>query len=181
LGDRFAQDKPLALAASICFEQSYSGVEGDSASSTELYALMSSLSRLPLQQGIAVTGSVNQLGRLQPIGGVNEKIEGFFSVCKARGMNGRQGVVIPVQNVKNLMLNKEVIAAVRERNFHIWAVSTIDEGIEILTGTPAGSLQTDGSWPEGTVNFLIDRRLREMAEAVRRFGRPEGKNENRDS
>ena len=169
-GERFAQDKPLAVAASICFEQSYGGVDGDSASSTELYGLLSSLSGLPIRQGIAVTGSVNQHGRIQPIGGVNEKIEGFYAVCKAFGLNGEQGVVIPVQNVKNLMLKPEVIAAVRDGRFHIWAVTTIDEGIEILTGVPAGERQVDGSWPEGSVNALVDQRLRQMAEALHKFG-----------
>ncbi len=174
-GDRFAQDKPLALAASICFEQSYGGVDGDSASSTELYGLLSSLSGLPIRQGIAVTGSVNQRGQLQPIGGVNEKIEGFYAVCKAKGLNSEQGVMIPVQNVKNLMLNKEVIDAVASGQFRIWAVSTVDEGIEILTGTPAGQRGEDGLWPEGTVNGLVDRRLKLMAESLRKFG--SGKNE----
>ncbi len=173
-GDRFAQDKPLALAASICFEQSYAGVEGDSASSTELYGLLSSLSGLPVRQGIAVTGSVNQRGQIQPIGGVNEKIEGFYTVCKAKGLNGEQGVMIPVQNVKNLMLNKEVIDAVASGQFRVWAVSTVDEGIEILTGVPAGERQEDGIWPEGTVNGLVDKRLRQMAESLRKFG--QGKN-----
>jgi predicted ATP-dependent protease len=168
-GDRFAQDKPLTLAASICFEQSYSGVEGDSASSTELYGLLSSLATLPVRQEIAVTGSVNQRGQIQPIGGVNEKVEGFYSVCKAKGLTGEQGVIIPAQNVKNLMLKDEVVAAVRDGQFHIWAVSTVDEGIEILTGVPAGSRQEDGAWPEGTVNFRVDKRLREMAEALRKF------------
>ncbi len=171
LGNRYAQDKPLALAASICFEQSYSGVEGDSASSTELYGLLSSLSQLPLRQGVAVTGSVNQRGQIQPIGGVNEKVEGFYTVCKAKGLTGEQGVIIPVQNVKNLMLKNEVIAAVREGRFHIWAVSTIDEGIEILTGIPAGERTEDGTWPEGTVNYRVDKRLWGMAEALRKFGK----------
>jgi lon-related putative ATP-dependent protease len=177
LGDRYAQDKPLSLAASICFEQSYSGVEGDSASSTELYGLMSSLSGFPIRQGIAVTGSVNQRGQIQPIGGVNEKIEGFYVVCKAKGLTGEQGVVIPVQNVENLMLKQEIIDAVQEGKFHIWAVATVDEGIEILTGTPAGERQEDGSWTEGTVNYGVDKRLRELAEALRKFGQGEGKNE----
>jgi len=174
-GDRFAQDKPLSLAASICFEQSYSGVEGDSASSTELYGLLSSLAALPVRQGIAVTGSVNQRGQIQPIGGVNEKVEGFYAVCKAKGLNGGQGVIIPAQNVKNLMLKEEVVDAVRDGKFHLWAVGSIDEGIEVLTGVPAGERQSDGSWPEGTVNFRVDRRLREMAEALRKF--VAGKNE----
>jgi len=174
-GERFAQDKPLAVAASICFEQSYSGVDGDSASSTELYGLLSSLSGLPIRQGVAVTGSVNQRGQIQPIGGVNEKIEGFYAVCKAFGLNGEQGVMIPVQNVKNLMLKPEVVEAVRAGRFHIWAVTTIDEGIEILTGVPAGERQADGTWPEGSVNARVDQRLRQMAEALRKFGA--GKNE----
>jgi len=170
-GERFAQDKPLTVAASICFEQSYGGVvDGDSASSTELYGLLSSLSGLPIRQGIAVTGSVNQRGQIQPIGGVNEKIEGFYAVCKAFGLNGEQGVMIPVQNVKNLMLKPEVITAVREGCFHIWAVTTIDEGIEILTGVPAGERQAGGSWPEGSINALVDQRLRQMAEALHKFG-----------
>lgn len=169
-GERFAQDKPLALAASIAFEQSYSGVEGDSASSTELYGLMSSLADLPIRQGIAVTGSVNQRGQVQPIGGVNEKIEGFFAACKAKGLTGEQGVLIPVQNVKNLMLREEVVEAVRGGRFHVWAVSTVDQGIEILTGVPAGERGPDGSWPEGSVNARIDRRLRDLADAARRFG-----------
>ncbi|MEJ2700139.1 MAG: ATP-dependent protease, partial [Desulfuromonadales bacterium] len=179
LGDRFAQDKPLSLAASICFEQSYAGVEGDSASSTELYGLLSSLAGAPLKQGIAVTGSVNQRGQVQPIGGANEKIEGFFTVCKAKGLTGSQGVIIPVQNVKNLMLKEEVIEAVRAGNFHVWAVGTVDEGIEILTGTPAGQRQEDGSWQEGTINFLVDQRLREMAESLRRFGSTKNNNDNK--
>lgn len=170
-GERFARDQPLALAASIAFEQSYGGIEGDSASSTELYALMSALAELPVRQGIAVTGSVNQHGQIQPIGGVNEKIEGFYSVCLVKGLNGDQGVIIPVQNVKNLMLRPEVIAAVQDGRFHVWAVATVDEGIEILTGVPAGMPMGDGAWPEGTVNGRVDRRLRQMAEAARRFGK----------
>lgn len=174
LGDRFAQDKPLALAASICFEQSYGGVEGDSASSTELYALLSCLADLPIQQGIAVTGSVNQRGQLQPIGGVNEKIEGFFALCQARGLSGEQGVIIPLPNVKNLMLQEPVIAAVNAGTFHVWAVATIDEGIEILTRTPAGARQADGRWPAGSVNARVDHRLRELAEAGRRYGEASG-------
>jgi lon-related putative ATP-dependent protease len=168
-GERFARDKPLALSASICFEQSYAGIEGDSASSTELYGLLSSLADLPIEQGIAVTGSVNQHGRVQPIGGVNEKIEGFYAVCKAKGLTDRQGVIIPAANRKNLMLKPEVIAAVEAGQFHIWSVTDIDQGIEILTGTPAGERREDGSWPEGTVNARVNRRLREMSEIVRNF------------
>ena len=168
-GERYARDKPLALSATICFEQSYGGIEGDSASSTELYGLLSSLADLPIDQGIAVTGSVNQHGMIQPIGGVNEKIEGFYAVCKAKGLSGRQGVIIPDVNRKNLMLNPEVIRAVEKKQFQIWSVTSIDQGIEILTGTPAGERQEDGSWPAGSVNERVDRRLREMTEIVRSF------------
>ena len=170
LGGKFAHDKPLSFSASICFEQNYEGVEGDSASSTELYALLSVLSGLPIRQGIAVTGSVNQLGKVQPIGGVNYKIEGFFAVCKAKGLTGEQGVMIPASNVRHLMLNDEVVAAVRDGRFHIWSVETIDQGIEILTGVPAGALQEDGSYPEGSVNSLVDRRLRQILEQMKKFG-----------
>lgn len=175
LADKYAQDKPLSLSARLVFEQSYSGVEGDSASSTELYALLSRLSGLPIKQGIAVTGSVNQKGEVQAIGGVNEKIEGFFEVCKAKGLTGEQGVIIPQSNVQNLMLKEEVLEAVAAGKFHIWPVTTVDEGIEILTGVKAGQRREDGTFEEGTVNDLVDRRLRELAEAMRKFGRPEEK------
>ncbi|MCC7353296.1 MAG: AAA family ATPase [Anaerolineae bacterium] len=176
LGGKYAQDKPLSLTASIAFEQSYEGVEGDSASSTELYALLSSLSGLPLQQGIAVTGSVNQQGEVQAIGGVNEKIEGFFDVCRsaADGLTDEQGVVIPAANIKNLMLREDVVAAVAEERFHIYPVHTIDEGIAILTGVPAGERDADGQYPEGTVNALVDARLRELAQWLKEFGRQNG-------
>ncbi|TWJ33395.1 Lon protease family protein [Geobacter argillaceus] len=170
LGGKFAYDKPLSFSASLCFEQNYEGVEGDSASSTELYALLSALSGVPIRQGIAVTGSVNQLGRVQPIGGVNYKIEGFYAVCKAKGLTGDQGVMIPKSNERHLMLSDEVVAAVREGRFHIWSVATIDEGIEILTGMPAGERKDDGSWPDQTVNGLVDRRLREMLKQMKKFG-----------
>ncbi len=168
-GQRYAQDKPLALSASIGFEQVYSGVEGDSASSTELYGLLSSLSGLPIKQGIAVTGSVNQHGLVQPIGGVNQKIEGFFAVCKSKGLTGEQGVIIPRSNQKSLMLKPEVVEAVAAGKFHVWSVATIDQGIEILTGVPAGEPDADGTWPEGTVNALVDRRLRKFAETAQSF------------
>ncbi len=171
LGYKYAQNKPLSLSASLCFEQSYEGVEGDSASSTELYAVLSSLSGLPVQQGVAVTGSVNQKGEVQPIGGVNEKIEGFFDICKAKGLTGRQGVIIPCQNMRNLMLREEVVDAVRQGQFHIYAVRTVDEGIEILAGVAPGEKAADGSYPEGTVNYLIDQRLSELAEGLRGFYR----------
>jgi len=174
LVEKYAQDKPLSLSARLVFEQSYSGVEGDSASSTELYALLSSLAELPIQQGIAVTGSVNQKGQVQAIGGVNEKIEGFFQVCKIKGLTGDQGVLIPESNVKNLMLREEVVEAVKEGRFHIWSVKTVDEGIEILTGMKAGKRNEDGTFGEGTVSCLVDRRLREFAETMTKFGRAGG-------
>ena len=154
LGEMFAQDIPLCLTASICFEQLYNGVDGDSASSTELYGLLSSLSEIPINQSIAVTGSVNQKGQIQPIGGVNEKIEGYFQVCKVRGLDGSHGVMIPIQNVDNLQLSDEIIQAVKDKKFHIYAVSTIEEGIEVLTGVPAGKKDKDGHFPAGTINYL---------------------------
>jgi len=169
LGWKYAQDKPLSLSASLCFEQSYEGVEGDSASSTELYAILSSLSGVPVKQGIAVTGSVNQMGEVQPIGGINHKIENFFQVCKAKGLTGEQGVLIPCKNVRNLMLREEVVDAVAQGRFHIYAVKTIDEGIEVLTGVEAGQRREDGSYPEGSINYLVDKRLKEMAESLKSF------------
>jgi lon-related putative ATP-dependent protease len=173
LGSKYAQERPLSVAASLCFEQSYDGIDGDSASSTEVYALLSSLSQIPIKQGIAVTGSVNQHGQVQPIGGVNQKIEGFFDVCKVRGFTGAQGVLIPSQNVQNLMLRRDVVNAVSEGKFHIYAVSTIDEGIEILTGVPAGEKSDQNIFPEGTVNYGVEKRLRELAEGLRNFGAAE--------
>jgi len=169
LGGKYAQQQPLSLNASLTFEQMYSEVDGDSASSTELYALLSELAGIPIEQSIAVTGSVNQKGEIQPIGGVNEKIEGYFAVCKALGLTGRQGVMIPVQNVPNLMLRPDVVEAVRQGKFHIWAVRTIDEGLEVLTGLPAGEPGADSRYPDGTVNALVSRHLGELAERLRRF------------
>ncbi len=163
LGEMFAQDMPLSLTASICFEQLYSGVDGDSASSTELYALLSSLSNIPINQAFAVTGSVNQKGEIQPIGGVNDKIEGFFQVCKMRGLDGSHSVIIPKQNVRNLNLSNEVVDAVKEGKFHIYAISTIDEGIELLTGVPSGSKDENGNFPAGTVNYLVYQKLKKYA------------------
>ena len=160
LGELFAQDIPLCLTASICFEQLYNGVDGDSASSTELYGLLSSLSGIPIKQSIAVTGSVNQKGQIQPIGGVNEKIEGFFQICKMRGLDGTHGVMIPVQNVNNLQLSDDVVEAVKNKQFHIYAISTIEEGIEVLTGVPAGKKDKDGKFPAGTVNYLVYEKLK---------------------
>ncbi|MDP6087926.1 MAG: ATP-binding protein, partial [Nitrospinota bacterium] len=174
MGGQYGRGRPMSLSASLCFEQSYEGVDGDSASSTELYALLSSLSGLPIRQGIAVTGSVNQHGVIQPIGGVNEKIEGFFRVCEERGLTGDQGVMIPQQNASNLMLDDDVIEAVRAGKFHIYSVSHVDEGIEILTGTPAGAPDEEGMFTEGSVHDRVDQRLHELAEGLREFGRPVG-------
>jgi predicted ATP-dependent protease len=170
LGARFAADRPFSLAATLVFEQSYGGVEGDSASSAELYALLSALSGLPLRQSLAVTGSVNQLGRVQAIGGVNEKIEGFFEVCKGRGLSGEQGVLIPASNARHLMLHEEVVEAVRQGRFRVWPVETVDQGIELLTGVAAGERGPDGRWPEGSVNALVAARLEALSEAARAFG-----------
>ena len=163
LGEMFAQDIPLSLTASICFEQLYNGVDGDSASSTELYGLLSSLSGIPINQSIAVTGSVNQKGQIQPIGGVNEKIEGFFQICKMRGLDGSHGVMIPIQNVDHLQLSDEIIEAVKNKEFHIYSVSTIEEGIEVLTGVPAGKKDKDGHFPVGTINYLVYEKLKKYA------------------
>ena len=171
LADKYAQDKPLSLAARLVFEQSYSGVEGDSASSTELYAILSALSGRPVQQGIAVTGSVNQKGEVQAIGGVNDKIEGFFAICKAKGLTGKQGVMIPQSNVSNLMLKDDVVQAVKAGQFHVWSVSTIDEGIEILTGFRAGKRQPDLGFEAGTINALVDERPKQLADRLAAFGR----------
>lgn len=164
IGEMFAQDIPLSLTASICFEQLYNGVDGDSASSTELYALLSSLSNVPINQSIAVTGSVNQKGEIQPIGGANEKIEGFYQICKMRGLDGSHGVMIPVQNIENLSLSDEIVNAVKKGDFHIYAVSSIEEGIEVLTGVPAGKKDKYGRFPAGTVNALAYEKLKKYAE-----------------
>ncbi|HWP95745.1 MAG TPA: ATP-binding protein [Syntrophomonadaceae bacterium] len=161
MGAQYAQDKPLSLSASLTFEQSYQGIEGDSASSAELYALLSAISGVPIGQGIAVTGSVNQNGEVQPIGGVNQKIEGYYRVCLQKGLDGSQGVIIPRQNLSHLMLSEEVVAAVKNRSFHIWAVEHIDEGIEILSGLPAGQREADGGFPSGSVHYLANKKLEE--------------------
>jgi len=171
LNGRYAHDKPLSLSARLVFEQSYSGVEGDSASSTELYALLSALSGKPIKQNLAVTGSVNQKGEVQAIGGVNEKIEGFYEVCKANELNSNQGVVIPASNVENLMLKEEVVEAIKTGKFHIYPVKTIDEGIEILTGVKAGERMVDGTYEEGTINYLVQKRVIEMAERIKEYPR----------
>jgi predicted ATP-dependent protease len=171
LGGKFAQDIPLAFSASITFEQMYEGVEGDSASSAELYALLSSLSGCSLRQDLAVTGSVNQRGQIQAIGGVNEKIEGFYDACRLKGLTGNQGVIIPQSNVQHLMLREDVVQAVNDGRFHIYPVSTIDEGIEILTGMKAGEQDAKGEYPKNTFNFVVRSRLKEFAETVQDFGK----------
>lgn len=174
LGSRYAAEQPLSLSATLVFEQSYGGIEGDSASSAELYALLSAISGIPIRQWLAVTGSVNQHGQVQAIGGVNEKIEGFFDLCNQRGLDGRHGVLIPASNVKNLMLRRDIVKAVEERLFSIWPVSTIDEGIEILTGIQAGETDKNGAWPEGTINAKVFDRLKAMAEKQKSFGKKPG-------
>jgi lon-related putative ATP-dependent protease len=171
LGQKYAQERPLNLTASLTFEQLYDGVDGDSASSTELYAILSSLSGVPIRQYIAVTGSVNQKGEIQPIGGATEKIEGFFAVCKAKGLTGRQGVMIPHQNITNLTLDDEVIEAVKAGKFHIWPVETIDQGIEILTGLPAGEKGLDGTYPPGTIHYLVNKQLTAYTDTLIKMGR----------
>jgi predicted ATP-dependent protease len=170
LGARYAEEQPLSLSASLVFEQSYGGVDGDSASSAELYALLSAIAEVPIRQSFAVTGSVNQHGVVQAIGGVNEKIEGFFDVCRARGLNGQQGVLIPASNVQHLMLRQDVIQAVAEDRFHIYPVETVDQGIEILTGLPAGEPDPAGEYPEGSVNARVKARLAQLAKKRQEFG-----------
>jgi lon-related putative ATP-dependent protease len=171
LGGTYAQGQPLSLSASLAFEQNYGGIEGDSASSAELYALLSSLSGFPIDQGIAVTGSVNQWGEVQPIGGVAQKIEGFYDVCSERGLTGDQGVIIPAANVRDLMLRQDVVQAVEAGRFHIWAVRSIDEGLELLTGVPAGERQDDGSYLPGTVHGAVQKRLHQLAVELEAFGK----------
>jgi ATP-dependent Lon protease len=165
LRQMYAQDKPLTLSASVCFEQSYGGIDGDSASSTELYALLSRLANLPLRQDLAVTGSVNQWGEVQAIGGVNEKIEGFFDVCVQHGLTGQQGVLIPQANVRNLMLRQDVVEAIRAGRFHVYPIIHIDQGLALLTGVPAGDPTT-----ESTVHYLVNARLRQLAQDIAAFG-----------
>ena len=174
LGAKFAPDRPLALTATLVFEQSYGGVDGDSASSTELYALLSALSGIPIKQGLAVTGSVNQFGQVQAIGGVNEKIEGFFDVCAGRGFKGGEGALIPASNVANLMLRRDVVEAARAGRFAIYPVETIDQGIEILTGVAAGAAGPDGAYPADSVNGRVAARLAAFADAARKFAAPPG-------
>lgn len=175
LGERFAQQRPMSLTAALTFEQSYGEVAGDSASSTELYCLLSALADVPIKQGIAVTGSVNQKGEVQAIGGINHKIEGYFDVCKQRGLNGEQGVMMPASNVQHLMLRTDVVEAVENGDFHVWAVSSIDEGIEILTGLPAGEPRDGGGWTPGSINDLVDQRLEDLGKRLRDWGKSSDK------
>lgn len=170
LHSKYARTFPLSIHASVAFEQSYVEVDGDSASSPEVYVLLSAIADIALRQDIAVTGSVNQMGEIQPVGGISEKIEGFFAVCRKVGLTGRQGVVIPRQNLPNLVLNREVQRAVEEGIFHIYSIETVDEGLEILTGVPAGRPTGDGSFEAGTINAQVARRLKEMAHQVKSFG-----------
>jgi len=172
LNGKYAEDKPLPLGASLTFEQLYEGVEGDSASSTELYALLSSLADLPIKQGVAVTGSVNQRGEIQPIGGVTWKVEGFYEVCKAKGLTGDQGVIIPEQNVRHLIVKEEVIQAAKDGTFHIWPVRTIDDGMEILTGVEAGEKDEKGKYPRDTVHGRVCSKLNAFAKALRESAEP---------
>ncbi len=169
LGERYTTDKPLSLSASLVFEQSYGGIEGDSASSAELYALLSAIANVPIKQSFAVTGSVNQHGRIQPIGGVNEKIEGFFDTCRHKGLTGDQGVLIPRSNMEHLMLRKDVIDAVQDGRFHIYAVETVDQGIEILTGLEAGEPDEQGRFPSESINGKVSARLAEFAEKQKKY------------
>jgi predicted ATP-dependent protease len=181
IGAKYAQNKPLSLSASIGFEQSYETIDGDSASAAELIVLLSSLSGVPVKQSFAITGSVNQKGQIQPIGGVNEKVEGFYDVCKAKGITGEQGVVIPYQNVKNLMLKKEVVEAVKMGKFHIYPVETIDQAIETMTGKAAGARGAGGKFKRGSINYLVDKKLREFAEDYRKFGKQQAQKKTNNS
>jgi len=180
LRSRFAQDKPLSFHASLCFEQSYSGVEGDSASVAELLALLSAVAEIPMRQDIAVTGSINQRGQVQAVGGINEKIEGFFDVCKERGLTGTQGVIIPCSNETDLMLRHDVIEAVESEQFHIYSISSVDEAIEILSGMPAGKRDAKGKFPKDSFNGKVDTRLRELALSLKKFGKTPDESEQRE-
>ncbi len=181
LRGKYAQDKPLGIGAQLTFEQLYDEVEGDSASAAELYALLSSISGVPVKQGIAVTGSVNQYGEIQPVGGVTYKVEGFFDVCRVKGLNGQQGVIIPKQNVHNLMLREDVVEAIEKGLFHIWAIGNIDDGVKVLMGIEAGERQPDGTYPEGTLHALVEKRLSEMAELMRKLQQPSDEKDRGDN
>ncbi len=179
LRKKYAQDKPMTISASITFEQSYGGVDGDSASSTEIYAILSSLSGVPIKQNIAVTGSINQKGEVQAIGGVNEKIEGFYDCCRKKGLTGKQGVIIPQSNVKDLMLRKDLVEAVKKGKFYVYSVNNIDEGMEILTDKKAGQANTGGRYPKGTINYLVNERLQQLAYGLTKFGKEDNKQNNK--
>jgi predicted ATP-dependent protease len=172
LGARYASNSPLSLSASLVFEQSYGSIDGDSASSAELYALLSAIADVPIRQSLAVTGSVNQLGQIQAIGGVNQKIEGYFDTCARRGLTGDQGVLIPASNVQHLMLRQDVVTAVKEGDFHVFAVETVDQGIELLTGLSAGTPGHDGTYPEGSLNRRVAERLERFAAQARAHSAP---------
>ena len=172
LSGRYITDRPLSLSSSIVFEQSYGGVDGDSASSAELYAILSALAEVPVRQSLAVTGSVSQQGQVQAIGGVNEKVEGFFDICRSRGLSGNQGVLIPAANVKHLMLRADVVQAVKDRLFQVIPIHTVDEGIEVLTGYPAGARNEDGQFPEGSINYQVEARLLTFAEEALAYREP---------
>jgi len=171
---QFARKRPLTLSATICFEQNYGMVDGDSASGAELFALLSALADVPIDQGKAVTGAVSQKGEILAIGGVNQKIEGFFDLCKQRGLTGTQGVLIPEANKKDLMLKQRVVDAVRDGMFHIWPISTVEEGLQLLTGLPAGRLEEDGRWTNGSMFARVDAKLEELAQAAKAFGSEKG-------
>jgi lon-related putative ATP-dependent protease len=173
LGGKYALKRSLSLTASLTFEQLYGGIEGDSATCAEVYALLSSISGVPLKQSFAITGSMNQHGQVQPIGGVNEKIEGFFEVCKLEGLNGEHGVIIPERNIVNLMLNKEITDAVRKKKFNIYSIDNIEDGIEILTGMKPGRAKPDGTYPKGTFNFMVDSKLQELSATLKTEKEPD--------
>jgi predicted ATP-dependent protease len=179
LGGKYALNRSLSLTASLTFEQLYGGVEGDSATCAEVYALLSSISGVPLKQSFAITGSMNQHGDVQPIGGVNEKIEGFYEVCKLSGLNGDHGVIIPKRNLLNLMLKSEVIEAVVSGKFNIYSIESVEDGIEILTGMPPGEMKPDGTYPENTFNYLVAQKLKALSEALK--GEKDSNNNNDDN
>jgi predicted ATP-dependent protease len=167
LGGKYAVKQTLSLTASLTFEQLYGGIEGDSATCAEVYALLSSISGIPLKQSYAITGSMNQHGQVQPIGGVNEKIEGFYELCKLNGLNGKHGVIIPMRNMINLMLKKEVIEAVNKGKFNIYSIDNIEDGIEILTGMKPGEIKPSGTYPKGTFNDTVAKKLKELSNALK--------------
>jgi len=168
LWSKYAIKKPISLSASLTFEQLYEMIEGDSATCAELYAILSSIADVPLKQSFAVTGSMDQRGEVQPVGGINEKIEGFFELCRIRGLDGSHGVIIPRRNVKHLMLKEDIRKAIEDRAFHIYAIDYVDEGLEILTDMKSGELQPDGTYPEGTINYFVMKKLEEMSEALQK-------------